>query len=91
MKQAQIDLLNVTKSGDVYTAEYWDEASENENNVTMQISEDSLIEHVEKRGWNENEYYNTNNGDIEVVITNPADYLSENLNEVVKDYIQANS
>jgi len=84
MKTAQIDILKVTKKADTYIVDYWDESCENENNVTMQISEDALIEFVDKEGYNQ---YVDSDWDI----IPPSAYLDENLHEVIKDYITQNS
>jgi len=79
MKTAQIDILNITEKKGVFTVQYWDEAHEGENNVTMQISEEALLNHVETNFFSYDYNWNTYS------------YLQENLDEVILDYIQANS
>ena len=87
---AQIDILKVTHKKDgTYIVEYWDEAHDGENNVTMQISEESLLTMIDEEGMNK--FNMPLFDDYQTESVDPKDYLKENLDEVILDYITANS
>jgi len=77
MKTAQIDVIDVQKTKDGYIVKYWDENFDGENNVEMQISEEALLESLPDSGMFD--------------LAQNKQYLIENRDEVIKDYIQANS
>jgi len=96
MKTAQIDILSHTVKNGIYTVQYWDEASEGENNVEMQISEDALIDYINANDLNRIEFYDYSQRNLECDglserFIDPTDYLTENLTEVLQSYIQENS
>lgn len=93
---AQIDILSVNKKGYVFTVEYWDETCENENNVTMQITADALIDYIIDNQLNREEFINYRMQNLECDgmderFIDPAEYLVDNTNEVIVDYIKSNS
>ena len=77
MKTAQIDVIDVQKTKEGYIVKYWDENFDGENNVEMQISEEALLESLPDSGMFD--------------LAQNKQYLIENRDEVIKDYIQANS
>jgi len=96
MKTAQIDVLSITKKGSIFTVEYWDESCNNENNVTMQISEDALVNHIVQNELNHETFinYRMQNPECDGMderYINPFEYLADNTDFVLADYITANS
>lgn len=93
---AQIDILTVKQKADIYTVEFWDEACENENFTTMQISEDSLHTFIEENDLNRETFINSRYTNLECDgmderVINVFDYLENNLQSTIKEYIQFNS
>ena len=75
--QPQIDVINVTEKDGVFTVSYWDENFDGENNVTMQISQEALLTFLPDANMFSNEHNRQ--------------YLSDNRDEIIKDYIVYNS
>ena len=85
MRTAQIDIRKITPNKDnSFTVEYWDEHFYGEHNAIIQISEEALLDHVIDNSMN---VYIDSDWDA----INPKTYLNENRDEVILDYIQANS
>ena len=72
-----IQIIDVKKSGDTYMVSYDSNSFNTETSVTMQISEERLLEHVSDN------FPNTCHSD--------AEYLADNEIHVIHSYIQANS
>lgn len=80
MKTVQIDILHIEeKTSCIFTVEYWDESHPHENYQTIQLRQSTLLKHIET-GYVPCEFYGSDK-----------QYLRENLDEVIKDYITANS
>lgn len=73
----QIDVISVTENKGTCTVQYWDEAFDGESNVTMQISEEALLTFLPDANMFSDEHNRQ--------------YLADNRDEVIKDYIIANS
>lgn len=82
---ALINIESVTKKGDVFTVEYWDENHEGENNATVQISEKSLLKYIEQEQLNTFSHWTFD------YVYSAKTHLEEYQHEVIKDYITANS
>ena len=96
MKTAQIDVIDVQKTKDGYIVKYWDENFDGENNVEMQISEEALLNFIINQEYNLVEYTNYSISGLEcdgldLKTIDPLEYLTNNRDEIIKDYIQANS
>ncbi len=93
---AQIDVVNVTPIKDGFLVEYWDEHFYGEHNAKIQISEEALLNFITDNDYNLISYTNYSIMNLECdgldeKHIDPAEYLAENRDEVIKDYIQANS
>lgn len=97
---ASIDIVNVVERGNVYNKVfevfYWDENSIGENDTKIQISEEKLLDFIVEQEYNLVSYTNWSFVNLECdgldeKYIDPIDYLTENRDEIIKDFIQANS
>lgn len=75
-----IEIYDITESGGLVTVDY----SIDNCNITIQVKKSKLLDYVVDEALNE--YYDTD----DLIILDAETFLEENLNEVVKSYLEDN-